>query len=251
MTHVATWVLLRGLTRESRHWGSFVDVFRAGIGDARVITLDLPGNGELHTLRSPTTVAAMADYCRAELARRGLVPPWNLVAMSLGAMVSVAWAAQYPREVARCVLINTSMRPFNPFHQRLLPGNYLALLRLAFMGTSAERQEATILRLTSNAADEHADVLPAWVRYRQEFPVSRCNTLRQLIAAARFRAPPVKPAAELLILTSSRDALVDTRCSQALARAWCVPIAEHPQAGHDLPLDDGPWVAARIQNCLT
>jgi pimeloyl-ACP methyl ester carboxylesterase len=245
-----TWILLRGLTRESRHWGSFVDTFRAVVGDAEVITLDLPGNGERHVMRSPTTVPAMADYCRAELARRGLAPPYNLLAMSLGAMVCVAWASQHPQDISRCVLINTSMRPFSSFHQRLLPRNYLSLLGLAFMSARAEKREATILRITSNAASEHTDVLTAWASYRQEFPVSRSNTLRQLIAAARFCAPAVAPSAELLILTSKRDALVDTRCSRALARAWHVPIAEHPTAGHDIPLDDEQWVAQQVRDWL-
>ena len=245
-----TWILLRGLTRERRHWGSFVEVFRAVANGAHVIALDLPGNGDLHAMQSPTSVAAMADYCRAELVRRGLAPPYNVVAMSLGAMVSVSWAAQYPQDITRYVLINTSMRPFSPFHQRLLPRNYLALLGLTFIGTSPEEREATILRITSNAASEHADVLPAWVRFRRESPVSRGNTLRQLIAAARFRAPVVKPDARLLILTSKRDALVDTRCSRALAEAWGVSLAEHPTAGHDLPLDDAQWVAWQVRDWL-
>ena len=35
--------------------------------------------------------------------------------MSLGAMVAVAWANAHPQELARCVLINASLRPFSPF----------------------------------------------------------------------------------------------------------------------------------------
>src|SRR5437868_3656317 len=112
-----TWLLLRGLTRESRHWGDFADRLRAFIDDADVIAIDLPGNGSLYGERSPDTVNAMAEHCRDELRRRGLAPPYNIVAMSLGAMVAVALAAQYPSELGRCVLINTSMRPFNTFHQ--------------------------------------------------------------------------------------------------------------------------------------
>jgi len=48
-------------------------------------------------------------------------------------------------------------------------------------------------------------------------------------------------------LGRARDALVDARCSQALARAWGVPLAIHPDAGHDLPLDAGPWVVERVR----
>ncbi|MDB5800540.1 MAG: hydrolase or acyltransferase-like protein [Rhodocyclales bacterium] len=245
-----TWIFLRGLTRESRHWGDFSETFRSVMIDANVIALDLPGNGSLHTMHSPCSVAAMSEYCRDELARCGLRPPYNVLAMSLGAMVATAWATQHPDEIGACVLINTSMRPFSAFHQRLRPGNYAALLKLVLLGGSASEWEETILRITSRHAAAHADVLKRWVACRQEFPVSRRNAIRQLIAAARYRAPGVKPAVRMLILTSTHDALVDTRCSQALAIAWNCRIAAHPDAGHDIPLDDGPWVAQQIRDWL-
>jgi pimeloyl-ACP methyl ester carboxylesterase len=41
-------------------------------------------------------------------------------------MVAVEWASRYPQEIARCVLINTSMRPYSRFHQRLRWQNYPA-----------------------------------------------------------------------------------------------------------------------------
>ncbi len=245
-----TWILLRGLTRESRHWGDFPERFRASIDDANIICVDLPGNGSLHAMRSPCDVQEMAAYCRSELARQGLKAPYNVLAMSLGAMVATAWAENHPDEIASCVLINTSMRPFSAFHQRLRPGNYAALLRLVLPGGSDYEWEQTILRITSRRATENANVIGRWVAWRREFLVSRRNAIRQLIAAARFRAPMVKPATRVLILTSKCDALVDTRCSQALAAAWNCSIAEHPSAGHDIPLDDGAWVIRQIMEWL-
>jgi pimeloyl-ACP methyl ester carboxylesterase len=50
----------------------------------------------------------------------------------------------------------------------------------------------------------------------------------------------------LLVLSSSGDQLVDPRCSQQLAQAWQAEHRIHPNAGHDLPLDDGEWVAQRV-----
>ena len=100
------WVLLRGLTREQRHWGTFAADFAAAFPNAPVITLDLPGNGVLNGMRSPSRVDAMAAFCRAELHSRGVVPPYRILAMSLGAMVATAWCGGLNGR--RLVLISTS-----------------------------------------------------------------------------------------------------------------------------------------------
>ncbi len=244
---MSRWIFLRGLGRDSRHWGSFPDIFREEIPAAGTLALDLPGNGSLHAADSPADIGAMVAHCRAELGRRGVPPPYRVLAMSLGAMVAVAWANRYPQELEACVLINTSLRPFSPFHERLRPANIPALLGLALFGGSDEAWERTVLRLTCNLVPPPGDVLEQWVAWRRECPVSRRNLLRQLLAAARYRAPPARPAAPILILCSRRDALVDARCSQQLAARWHTALAVHPCAGHDIPLDDGLWVAQQVK----
>lgn len=245
---MTTWVFLRGLTRESRHWGGFVDQFQQTIPGSTVIALDLPGNGLLNTGCSPWRVQDMVAQCRAQLALRNIEPPFHLLAMSLGAMVAVAWSHAHPQEISRSVLINTSMRPFSPFYRRLQPRNYPALLGQGLRSRRGEEFEKLILRLTSNRAD--ASVLPDWYRWQQEHPVSRSNALRQLLAAARFSAPRQAPAAALLVLAGAKDQLVDHRCSLSLAHHWRTAIAVHPWAGHDLPLDDAAWVVQQIHNWL-
>jgi pimeloyl-ACP methyl ester carboxylesterase len=180
---MSSWVLLRGLTREARHWGEFPAMLSRELGGCPVLTMDLPGNGALHRLRSPGSVEAMADCCHAEL-RRGLAGPVNVLAMSLGAMVAVAWAQRHPRDLAGIVLVNTSLKPVSPFHQRLRPRNYAALLALALAGTPRQ-WEQTILRLTSRQTGDRSALLQRWLMLRAERPVSRANALRQLWAAAR------------------------------------------------------------------
>jgi pimeloyl-ACP methyl ester carboxylesterase len=213
-----------------------------------VIALDLPGNGLLNQQASPMRVQDMVEHCRAQLKARSIPPPYRLLAMSLGAMVAVAWAREYPNEIATQVLINTSMRPFSPFYDRLRPANYGALLKRVVLGASPETWERTILRITSNQAGEA--VLPHWLALRQANPVSRTNALRQLVAAARFRAPTAPPAAATLVLASARDQLVSVACSKALAGHWQARLRIHPSTGHDLPLDDGAWVADQVRDWL-
>nr|MDP2192721.1 alpha/beta hydrolase [Rhodoferax sp.] len=185
------WIFLRGLTRERRPWGGFMGQFQYALSGRRVVALDLPGNGYLHQQCSPLRVQDLVAHCRAQLALRSIEPPYGLLAMSLGAMVAVAWADAYPQEVAANVLINTSTRPFSPFYQRLRPTNYGALLKLAMLG-----------------------------------------------------------AAPTLVLASEQDHLVSVECSRALARHWQCPLPVHAGAGHDLPLDNGYWVAAQVQEWL-
>ncbi len=248
------WVLLRGLTREAGHWGALPALLAARLPGVRVLTIDLPGAGTRHAQRSPLSIRATMEDCRAQLHALGLTR-CHLLAMSLGAMVAVEWAHRYPQELASAVLVNTSLRPFSAFHQRLRPRNYAALLGVLWpwRDARARAREATVLRLTSRHHDAAASqaLIDTWVALRAKHPVSTGNALRQLCAAARYRAPEGAPALPLRVLVGAGDMLVDPGCSRRLAQAWQLPMAEHPTAGHDLALDDPNWVVAQVADGLT
>lgn len=239
-----SWVLLRGLTREARHWSGLPQQL-ASTGDM-VVALDLPGNGAFCGLRSPTTVRAMTMFAREQLRRRGVPPPYRLLAMSLGGMVATDWAQQFPAEVAALVLINTSMRPFSGVTERLRPGSWLTLLRLAARRDDAWASERVIHGLTcQNIATLEQD-LAAWVQIRNSAPVRTANAWRQLWAAATFSAAAGAPHCPTLLLSSSADGLVHPRCSVHLTQVWRAHHQQHPWAGHDLPHDDADWVCRAI-----
>lgn len=249
---MTTWVLLRGLMREARHWGEFPLQFQNGVDARNVVTIDFPGNGSLHAQISPSTVAEMASHCRTQLKQLGYEPPYRVLALSLGAMVAVEWSRQHPAEVERMVLINTSLAPYNPFYHRLRPGNYAALLRFLISGSLAQR-EKLILRLTSTQERsmlQRAQLLEQWISYARECPVTRSNILHQLLAAVFYRDAPAKPDMPVLLLAGTKDRLVNMKCSLALAQIWDCTIRIHPTAGHDLPLDDGFWVTQQVTEWL-
>lgn len=247
---MSTWVLLRGLMRESRHWGDFPARLQQAMGGT-VVTPDLPGNGMLHWRSSPSCVQGMTEACRNQLQSLGHTPPYRVLAMSLGAMVAVDWATRYPHELQSMVLINTSLAPYSPFYQRLRPENYLVLFSTLLFASPA-RQQALILRLTSNhfSPVRQAEILALWNSYAQEFPVTRANALRQLYAAARYHAAIEKIRVAVILLSGQQDRLVDCRCSETLAERWACLIRRHPTAGHDLPLDDGDWVVQQVKDWL-
>ena len=245
---MSTWVLLRGLTRETAHWGGFPQALAQALPGARTVMLDLPGNGRRHADTSPWSVRAMAEACRDDLRRQGIAPPYHLLAMSLGAMVATEWARLAPGEVAGCVLINTSMRPFSRIDQRLRPRNYGRLLSLALFDRGPLASETVVWRLTSQQPHPDPDILAQWVAARAVHPVGHANALRQLVAAARYRAPRQAPAPRTLLLASEHDGLVHSVCSRTIAEAWGCPLWLHPTAGHDLPLDAPDWVVQAVAN---
>lgn len=250
MSAQPSWILLRGLMRDGRHWAGF-PAQMAGSGIGAVTVLDLPGNGSRSAERSPACVTAMVEDLRGQLRERGLAPPYRLLAMSLGGMIATDWAARHAQELQAVVLINTSLRGFSPFYRRLQPAAYGTLLRLLLARPTAQQIETAILRLTAcHPSRPAAAVLADWIAWRQAQPVSRGNALRQLLAALRFRAPALAPAVPMLVLAGAGDRLVHPACSQRLAEAWQCRFALHPSAGHDLPLDAPDWVLAQIRTWL-
>ncbi|WP_144140646.1 alpha/beta fold hydrolase [Paraburkholderia sp. BCC1884] len=247
---MSTWILLRGLTRETRHWGRLPEALREVVSGDRVLLLDLPGNGEFAGLRAPARVTDMVDFVRLAARRAGAAAPYSVLAMSLGGMVATDWAQRHPQEIERLVLINTSMRPFSRMTERLRPSAWPALLRVARRWGDAPRAERDIHRLTCNNVETLGADLDAWSAIRRSAPVSRGNALRQLCAAARFTAGAAKPDCPLLILSSRADHLVNPVCSTKLAAAWRAMHIEHAWAGHDLPHDDAAWTSEQVRSWL-
>lgn len=249
---MSAWVLLRGLMRESRHWGEFPVLLQNALDERQVVTLDFPGNGILHEQPSAANVTEMANHCRTQLKLMGYEPPYRVMALSLGAMVAVEWGKQHPTEIERLVLINTSLAPHNPFYHRLRPANYPALIRFMLFGSIAQH-EKLILRLTSTLVrtePQQASLLKQWVAYAQEYPVTRANILRQLRAALTYHAETTAPQMPVLLLAGRKDQLVNVKCSLSLAQRWNCAIRVHPTAGHDLSLDDGGWVVQQVKEWL-
>ena len=253
---MSAWILLRGLTRESRHWAHLPAILRARGIDEEIVFADLPGSGRHVRERAPTTIAATTDFVRALAAAGAPAPPYRIIGMSLGAMVAVDWAQRFPDEIEALALINTSMRRHAGTLERLRPGAWARLVRAAWWwnartsvasgAASTRTVEAVIHALTCARADTRAEDLAAWTAIFDCAPPTRRNALRQLWAAARFDGPPFAPRCPTLLLASRADALVHPVCSRKLAGAWNAPLVEHAWAGHDLPHDDPAWLAETI-----
>ncbi len=250
----AHWVFLRGLVRESAHWDDFPERFAAGMANARVHLVDLPGNGRHWRQPSPLSLCEAMEAVRSEALRsmgreRPVFQPFYLFSISLGGMVAVEWAHRHPQELAGTVLVNTSLRGLNPLSQRLSLRAWPLLARIVAERDVGKR-ESLILELTSAAKTPEAGLIENRIAIYLRHPVRVRNVFRQLWAAACHRPPIEKPAIPVLLLNSLGDCMVDPECTRALARRWSLEPKTHPWAGHDLPLDDPGWVIAQVRDWL-
>lgn len=232
-----TWVLLRGLARDARHWNGFPSALQSAIPGIEVVTPDLPGNGGRHAETSPDTVGGMVEAYRAAI--QHLEHPVHLLGLSLGAMVATEWARRYPDEIASAVLVNGSTAE-SPFWQRMRPHAAWELLQTMF--SPVEQREARIVSICTNVADRET-ASARWANYARNARTSLANAARQLRAAMRYRAPPGPIGVPALVVASAADRLASVECSIAMARRWGLALALHPCAGHELALDDPRWLA--------
>jgi pimeloyl-ACP methyl ester carboxylesterase len=235
-------VLLRGLSREQAHWGDFVSQLQRALPNP-VLTLDLPGVGEARHEVVPVQMKAMVKQLRERLAQTQS-GPYHLFAMSLGAMVAMTWAADFPEDIASLILINSSCAQLSPFYWRLKWQNYPCILQALF--ANVQKREQLILQLTANNIRQRQEQLQHWQQIALSRPVRKVDVLKQLWAASRFKLP-AKPQCPTLLLASHADRLVDWRSSQRIAELWQVPLQLHHSAGHDLALDAPKWLLEQAQ----
>jgi len=278
------WILLRGLARESAHWGDFVPLLQSAFPDAQITLLDLPGTGCFYRETSPNTIKAITERVRRHALDKGVIQqPATILALSLGAMVAWEWMRSYPEDICGATLMNTSFADLSPFYQRLRWQSYRDFFALT-MTRDVHNRESGILRLVSNrqyitrdgvyagnlpgagsaiardgvyaaspsgiGAAQHEQITKDWEEIQNERPMSLKNSFRQIMAAATYRPGDIKPRQPVLLLNGQGDRLVAPVCSEAIQKKWSLELRSHPWAGHDLPLDDGAWVTAQLKDWL-
>jgi len=244
------WLLLRGLARESGHWGDFIPLLQSAFPEARITLLDLPGTGCFYQEKSPSSIKAITDSVRRHALDNGLLQqPVTILALSLGAMVAWEWMHRYPEDICGAVLMNTSFADVSPFYQRLSWQSYRDFIALA-MTRNLHKRESRVLQLTSNRRNHTKQITHAWERIQTERPISLKNSVRQMIAAATYRPGDLKPRQPVLLLNGLGDRLVAPSCSESIRKKWQLELRRHLWAGHDLTLDDGAWVVLQLKDWL-
>lgn len=235
-------ILLRGLFRGKHHWGDFPEYLQEKFPDKTITCIDVAGNGDLSSEVSPHTITGMVESIRSQRKENTRV---NIVAISMGAMIGLKWAEQYPKEVDSLICINTSTKGFSPFYERLLPVNYLKILN-ALISTPLKR-ETIIYKMVSNKKVD-INIINEWASFAMSHPMLKMNFFRQLIAAMRFEFKP--PECNLFFIASVNDRLVHFNATKAIAEALNAPLIINERDGHDIPLDNPQWLCQTLTTLI-
>jgi len=246
------WVLLGGVGRECARWPEapqvLVQRLRRMEPASQLHLLDLPGTGQRWQERSPSQVAELVEGLRAQV--RSLEAPIGLIASSVAAALATEWARRYPQELGALVLVSPVLRPFTPLLRAVRPGLWPTLAALLLGRRSPWALDERLFASTTNLRADVMGLDTEWRRLRDEHPVKLRNVCAQGLAVWRYEASRRRPHGRVLLLAGHADQWFDWRISQAISRAWGAAVRVHPEAGHDLLLDDPDWVARSVQEWL-
>lgn len=241
-----SFILVRGLIREAAHWGSFMDELKKTFPESTFNCIDIPGAGIHFKKTTPLSIHEIVKEMREDFKSLNLPKdkPVVLMAVSLGGMIAAQWLKDFSKDFQYAILINTSYGDFSPVWKRLKPQALAKLIKVPTLkGLERERR---ILEVVSNRDDKYDENAKHWHNITMERPVSLPNTIRQLVAATKFKTEGMIPKIPVLLLGAPQDRMVDVSCTRAIAKAWNAPAIEHPTAGHDLTTDDPQWTAQTV-----
>jgi len=245
-------LLIRGLAREKGHWADFTETLAKELS-TNVLTIDLPGAGELCELKSPLKISDYTDHMRNQflkltrLANLEDQSNWVVLGISMGGMIALDWTSRYENDFKSAILINSSVGDLSLPYERMQPKALIKIFKIVKIKDLISR-EKSVLKLSCNLLTESKRKTCAKIfsKFYINHKFKKINLFKQLVAASKFKKPK-SIKTELLILCSKNDKITNYNCSIKIAKYYQSKIIIHQTAGHDIPLDDPHWIIKQLK----
>jgi pimeloyl-ACP methyl ester carboxylesterase len=239
--HPRSVLLVHGIGQGgARDWRETVAWLRQSF---HVVAVDLPGFGasaKANALYSPTNYARVLNHVAGQYLRR----PFVLVGHSMGAVVSLRYAATYAQDVERLVVINAP----GILHRYSVTSHYLAQLGMAFVPPWLDPVEGLLdfarkLLVPLERLRIEPQIVLASPQMRDSVLGGDPAKIAGLAAVSEDLSADLRVVrAETLVLWGGKDLLVPVRTGKVLAsmlprarlqlieRAGHTPMLEAPEA---------------------
>lgn len=247
------WILIRGLARGRGHWASFPEYLKKAFPNDFFYYVDIPGNGDLNHLPTPISISDFIPFFEGQLKQQNFDPQWPTfgLSLSLGSMSMVEWAKQKPSLFKKIILMNTSAANFSSVFERLSPTALLLGFKLLWVKDPVHREVLSLLATTSlnksELLNQYSDDLKKLADYSRVHGTQKLNIIRQLIAAALYQFPKLKPC-DMVLINGRQDQFVSPKCSTSIAHKWSLNLVHHNTAGHDIAFQFPDWVIEQMRN---
>lgn len=240
--------LIRGLTRESGHWGDFVNLLKSQLPEAKIHLMDLPGAGVYHKTNAPSSFKKMVEFMRKDMIDTINPEEYNIVfATSLAGMLATEWTINYKNDFDGLIMVNSSFKGICSTNERANKSVRGDMLRI-LLTNNIKRRERLIIKVNSNKSEMVDKLLDAWVLIQKKRKMSRMNILRQTLAGMRYELKGKKPEIPILIIGSKGDRMVSPSCIEKIHNHFGGDLIWHPTSGHGLPLDEPEWLSKTVSN---
>ncbi|MGD2269395.1 MAG: alpha/beta hydrolase [Desulfobacterales bacterium] len=224
-----TMVFLNGTAQTAIYWEAhrkiFIDHFRLLLYDARAQGRSDLGQQSLSLESHTADLAALLDHLAVGEA--------NLVGLSHGAHVALAFAARNRQRVKRLILCSLGAKPSK--QSRVVVRCWLETLRLGGLEAMAWAALPTVFAekyLVRNKGILSEIVKAIAARNQKEALTAHLKALRQYPPAVRLVKEHSPPA---LVISGSKDPLVSRKSARALAEKIHAFHKEVSDAGHSVP----------------
>lgn len=241
-------VLLRGLTRHSKHWLGFEKLVAERY---KVICVDARGFGKSNSSVSwMLTIRDLAHDVIMVLDELKISKA-HFFGVSLGGMIALEAAMSFPTRCKTLTVVNSSMGGVGL--QRMTAKGIIAVAKGAFFPERLHHDLSQLMLGSVTSEEARKTFADKWRSIDTETEIPKLNSVKQLLAAFRFKNNPRLAAIKIptMIMIGAADSFVPTQNSYAIHRS--IPNAHlcvMPGSGHEIHYDYPEHVADELHRFI-